>query len=119
MPMKLLTRITRILDRLMDSFAFLACVLLGFIAFSICLEVVMRYLLNRPLVWVVEVSEYGLLYITFLGAAWLLRSNEHVTMDFLLNRLEGRNLAMLNMITSILGAIVCLVLVWYGVKITW
>ncbi len=117
--MKVLTKVGVIFDRAIDSLAVLAIVLLVFAWFSVNLEVVMRYFLNRPLIWVVEVTEYILAFTAFLGAAWVLKRDRHTVIDIVVNRLKPRNQALLNMITSIIGAIICLVLTWYGSQITW
>ncbi|MFC2047546.1 TRAP transporter small permease, partial [Chloroflexota bacterium] len=69
--------------------------------------------------WVIEVGEYGLLYMSFLGAAWVLRREGHVKMDLVLNRLKLRSQVLLNVITSILGAIVFLIVTWYSAHFTW
>jgi TRAP-type C4-dicarboxylate transport system permease small subunit len=60
-----------------------------------------------------------LLFIAFLGTAWLLRREGHVKMDILVNRLQPRAQAFLGIFSSVIGAVVCLVLVWYGVQVTW
>jgi TRAP-type C4-dicarboxylate transport system permease small subunit len=67
----------------------------------------------------VEVTEYAMLYLTFLGAAWLLREEGHVRLDILFVLLKPRSRALLNSVTSILGVIVCLVLAFYGTWSTW
>lgn len=81
-------------------------------------DVVMRSLLDRPTQWVIEVSEICLVGITFLGAAWVLRSEGHVKIDIFLLRLDPKRQALLNSITSIVGIIICLVVAWYGAKVT-
>lgn len=58
-----------------------------FIMFSICVEVAMRQVFNKPLMWTVEISEYLQVYITFLGAAWVLKNDSAV--NFFLFRLAG------------------------------
>ena len=68
-----LKRFSQIAETGENILAGVAMVVLGLIIFSVCLEIIMRYFLNWPLVWVVELTEYGLLHVTFLGAAWLLR----------------------------------------------
>lgn len=108
-----------IFDGILNVFAFLSALLLAFIMLSICLEVIMRYFLNRPLVWVIEMSEYALLYITFLGTAWLLRREGHVTVDILLVRLNPKNQAALGFLSSIVGIIISLILIWYGSEVAW
>lgn len=117
--MKLIRRTEAAFDKIINFLAYLSIGLLVFAWLSVCSEIVMRYFLNRPLVWVVEISEYILLYITFLGAAWLLRNEGHVSVDIVPMLLGPRNEAMVNVITSILGATSCLVLTWYAGQSTW
>ena len=59
------------------------------------------------------------MFLTLLGATWLLKLEGHVKMDLLVNQLNPRTQALLNIITSILGAIICLVIAWYGTEVTW
>ena len=66
-----------------------------------------------------EIWEYGLLYIPFLGAAWLLRIEGHVKMEMVIDRLNPKRQSVLNTITSIIGVIIFLVMTWYGAKSTW
>ena len=86
---------------------------------SVSLEVVMRYFLGRPTVWVLEIAQLGLVYVPFLGAAWLLRREGHVKMDVVLNQLKPRAQSLVNAITSIVGAITCLVIAWFSAQMTW
>jgi len=88
------------------------------IMLSVSADVTLRTFLNRPITWVLEGTEYSLLYITFLGAAWLLKREGHVRVDIVLNQLEPRPRAILNVVTSIILAIVCFLLVWYGTQST-
>ena len=117
--MNFLVKIGRILDRIMEIFAFLAGLILAFILLSVCLEVFMRYFLNRPLQWVVELTEYALLYITFLGAAWLLKRGGHINVDIFLSLLSSRTRAGLKIFSSLIGIIVSFCLVWYGFAVSW
>ena len=117
--MKLLTKLTSILDRAIDCLAVIAAVILVWVILWVCAEVVMRYFLNRPLILVVEVSEISLLYITFLGTAWVLKREGHVKMDILLNRLTPGTQAWLGIISSIIGIVICVILAWYGAQVTW
>ena len=62
-------------NRIVDLGAILAGVLLIFLMLSVTLEVGLRYFLGRPTSWVVEICGYTLLYIPFLAAAWVLRTD--------------------------------------------
>jgi TRAP-type C4-dicarboxylate transport system permease small subunit len=117
--MKYWNKAGAIFDGILNGLAFLSALLLAFIMLSICLEVIMRYFLNRPLVWVIEITEYSLLYITFLGTAWLLRREGHVTVDILLVRLNPKTRAALGLFSSIIGIVISLVLIWYGSEVAW
>jgi len=97
----------------------LAGILLIFITLIIGVSIASRYFLNRPMGWVTEISEYSLLYITFLVAAWVLKKEGHVKMDIVLTRLKPRTQSVTNVITSAISAVVCFILTWYGVRVTW
>jgi TRAP-type C4-dicarboxylate transport system permease small subunit len=79
----------------------------------------MRYFLNQPLQWIIEITEYALLYITFLATAWLLKREGHVTVDVILNRLGKRTQSFLGIFSSVIGIIVSSCLIWYGVEVAW
>lgn len=117
--MKLPAKIIAILDSTNDFLALMASVLLIFLMLSISADVVMRYFLKSPMIWVLESSEFSLLFITFLGAAWLLKTDGHIKLEILLTRLTPRTQALLNAVTSILGAIACLATAWYSAQSTW
>ena len=97
----------------------LAGILLIFSMLSISIAVASRYLIGRPIGWVIEISEYILLYMTFLVAAWVLKEEAHVKMDLVINRLSPKTRSLMNLITSGISAIVCFVLFWHGVRVTW
>jgi len=117
--MKVLTRLNSIFDRAINVMFYMATGMTLVIFFSVCTELFMRNFFNRPQIWSVEVTEYAMLYITFLGTAWLLREEGHVSVDILLVLLKPKSHALLNSITSILGVIVCSVLTFYGAWSTW
>ena len=117
--MNFLAKIGRVLDKIEDSFSFIAGIMLAFIMLSVCLEVFMRYFLNRPLQWVIELTEYALLYITFLGTAWLLKGEGHITVDVILIRFGPKTQSCLKIFSSVIGIIISFFLVWYGFEVTW
>ena len=117
--MRLVRKLSNFFDRVLVVMTILAGILLIFSLLSINMEVASRYFLGRPMGWVTEISEYTLLYITFLAAAWVLKREGHVRMDIVLDRLSPRTQSMLNVFTSGMSAIVCFILSWYGVKVTW
>lgn len=116
--MDFLSKMGRILDRLMEGFAWLAGLLMMFSLITVCIDVVMRYFFNRPTGWVLQFSEYILLYIPFLAAAFVLREESHIRIDIVLNRLTEKARSLINMVTSLLSCIVLAILTYYGTYIT-
>jgi TRAP-type C4-dicarboxylate transport system permease small subunit len=109
----------RFFDRILSLFMALACIILCLVMLSIGLEVVLRYFFDRPQVWVIELSEYALLYITFLGAAWVLKADGHVKVDIFTALLDARARAICSLAGFIVCVMVALVLVVYGTRVTW
>jgi len=108
-----------IADGAIDLLSFFSAVLLVFIAVAVTYEVIVRYLLSRPTTWVIEITEYSLLFIVFLGMPWVLKEDRHVKVDLILMLLPARVKTVLNIVTSVLGALVALALCWYGGRVSW
>ncbi len=108
-----------ILDRTIDGLAVFTRVLVILVMLVVSADVFLRYFFNRPMFWVLESTQFALVFITFLGAAWVLKNDGHVRMDILINRFSQRAQDRINIVTSLLSAIVCLVVTWYGVKVWW
>ena len=116
--MKTLKYAEVIFDVLTNAFIFLAGVLLTLIMLAVCTDVVMRYLFNRPIFWVAELSEYSLLYITFLGTAWLLKQDGHVKIDLFTSRLAPQKRERLAIVSGIIGVFISVVFTYFGFKVT-
>lgn len=118
--MKLLTKVGRIFDRANDILAVFSIALIILMMLSISLGVVTRlYFMAFASGEIAELSEWSLVYITFLATTWLLRREGHVNMTLLLDRLNPSGRWWLNVTTSILATIACLIVAYYGVKVTW
>ncbi len=113
-----LNKAGRFFDRLLDLFAIFAGVIASFITVAVCVGIISRYFLNRPISWVVEISEYGLLYMTFLSVAWVLKHEQHVSVDLVYSRLSEKKKAVATLFTSIVAAIVFTLITYYGFKVT-
>ena len=112
-------RFFQLFDHILNAQAFLAGILLVFIMLSVGLDVILRYFFNSPMIWVTEVTECLLLYITFLGTGWLLREEGHVKVDIILNRLKPRSTAFFGILSSLVGIFVSTMLAFYGMSLTW
>ena len=116
--MKFISAADKIFDDVVKYLSYLAAAMLVLMSLSISLDVVLRYTINYPIKWVFEATEYALLFITFLAATWVLQKDEHVKLDLALNAMGERLRAGINAFTSLLMALVCLVLTWSSAKYT-
>lgn len=107
-------KIVRLFDSVLDLGAALAGALLVAVMLLTSIKVFFRYGLREGLIGVDQISGTLLVYIAFLGAAWVLRREEHVTIDILLSRLGPKPRRWLMCANSVIGALICLVVAVYG-----
>jgi C4-dicarboxylate transporter, DctQ subunit len=96
----------------------MSCLLIALTMFLVCLDVIWNLACGRSLTWVTEIVEYSMLWLTFLGSAWVLRNNAHIRMDMVTDRISPRSRHLLGAITSYFGAVLCLLLAFFGARAT-
>lgn len=104
---RILLQTVTFIERLSEPPAVLggiACVIMIVI---ICYEVIMRYAFNSPSGIEVEIVSYLLLFAVFLATAHTLRTDHHVRVDLVIERLSKRTQTKLSIITNILSLIYC------------
>jgi len=110
-------RLGKVVDAVSTLGMWVSGAFLAFTVFSITLDVFMRYYLNMPMVWLTEIIETMMLYITFLGGAWVAKEQGHVTVDILVAHLPRRNQRRFAILSSLICIFVCAVLVIFGVRV--
>ena len=73
--------VVRAYDALLYTMAFLAAASLVWLMVSVVVSVAMRNFGVQPFAWLFTSAEYGLLYMTMLGAPWLVRERGHVHIE--------------------------------------
>lgn len=116
--MRFLKRVELFFDLMIRYSTILAGFILIFVTLSVSAEVVLRYFIGRPTVWVVEIAGYSLLYMTFLVVAWVQRRQKHVKMDLIFNKLTPKVQSMVSFFASVISTFICFILTLYGVKVT-
>jgi TRAP-type C4-dicarboxylate transport system permease small subunit len=117
--MMLLNIFKRGFDRLEEALGYLSGAILAFTMVVVAVDVVARFLLNNPIAWATETSEYALLFLTFFGASWVLRKEGHVRMDIVISSLREKPKAILNTITAAIGAFLWLIIAIFAAKAAW
>ncbi|HYB20640.1 MAG TPA: TRAP transporter large permease subunit [Thermodesulfobacteriota bacterium] len=107
-----------LLDRIIVGAGFLGGGLVVLTGIFVSYEVIRRYFFNSPTTWVLEISIYVVLASNFLSFAYVLRENGHVKVDFLTNHLSPQTARILEVSTSLLGLLYCLVMAYEGGMMT-
>lgn len=113
----MLTQLRRVFSGLNLICAIIGAALLFGVAAIICFEVTIRWFGGRSQLWVIETSEYALLFITFLGAPYLLEKNLHVVMDLVYDSVSGGARIALQLFNATIGFLLCLVLTVVGIAV--
>ena len=102
-------------DWLVDS---LAAVLLLVMSSVLALEVIFRYLVNRPLSWTLEVSLFCFVWLVWLGAVGSMREERQIRIDFAETYSPKRVKRVLLPANTILSMVFLLFVIYYGVQVT-
>ena len=99
---------------LLYTLAFIAGLTLVWLMISVIVSVLMRNTGLQPFAWLFTSAEYGLLYMTMLGAPWLVREKGHVHIELITAALSDGLRRIVSRIVAIACVIVCLILAWKG-----
>ncbi len=89
-----------------------------FIGIMVFYNVFMRYIFRKPIFWTTEVTSLMLVFITFLGASYMIKEKKHIKFTLIYERLGGRSKVVVDIINSIAGIIFSIVLAWEAWKAT-
>lgn len=109
----------RLFDHVTNFCAALAGVMLVGQMVGVCADVLARLLFNRPIDGITALTEWSLVYIAFLGAAWLQRQKGHVSVDMVLQNVSRGPALCLTVFSLLLGLFVTALVTIYGTRVTW
>lgn len=109
----------RFLLRLNTPFSYATAFLTALMMLSVVYDVIARLVFQAPTLWVIDVNEYMLVYLTFLPAAWILLRDNHVKIELVVDRLRPRARRFLGLLGDLMGLVYCLVLAWQSWLVTW
>src|SRR5690606_37505726 len=72
------------LSRLVELLVFAVCLVMVLVVFG---QVVLRYIFGVSLPWGAELSQYGMVWLCFLGAALAVKERDHMRVDYFINLL--------------------------------
>lgn len=101
-------------DKLLDIMAGIAGAILVFICAAVCYTIGMRYLFHATTIWIMQTTEYALLWIVFLATTWLLRDGGHIITDIIYSHIHENARRYLDCIMFVVGGLSCIVMLYFG-----
>ncbi|MBX9826790.1 MAG: TRAP transporter small permease subunit [Xanthobacteraceae bacterium] len=117
--MRFFERAGRAFDRLLDVCAWIGCGMLAFQVVSVSVEIICRTFFNISFSVITPLNEWSLVYLTFLGAAWLQREGGHTSDDSVVALLPPWVDWLAKRLGWVLALVTCGLLVWFGTLVTW
>ena len=108
-----------LLNRIINLCAAVAGILICGLVILIVADITSRNFRLLPMPWSLDVAEYSLFFITFLGAPWVLREEGHIAVDILVARLSPVNQVKMARVANIIAGLVCLVLLVTSIGVWW
>lgn len=113
------------INKLIDTLAVLAGIILCSVSLLLCCDAVGRTLLGFPALaewgysipWALETAEYALYLMTFLGTPWVLGKNGHIRIDLITEILPKEIHARLSNVTNAIGFFVSGILFFYSCQV--
>lgn len=112
----------RVLDAVELLLAWGSVALLLMLLIAICVQVVARYVLNRPTSWSEQLAQYAFVWMTLLGSAVVTREGAHLGVTLVQERLQGSAARALALVTGSASLLVLGFWVYAGVtqvQLTW
>ncbi len=99
-------------ERFTAILAALAAVIILAMSLWITYDVLSRQLFDASSPWSFDLSEYALVWVTFLGSPWVLLQDRHVRIEILVDFLPVKMQRLLGVLVCIVAALACAVLAW-------
>jgi TRAP-type mannitol/chloroaromatic compound transport system permease small subunit len=89
----------RLIDRISDYVGYLAASLIFFMGAVLIFDAITRNVINMPVHWAIELTQFTLAAYYFMGGPITLKNNEHVRMDLWYANLSERGKAGMDLVT--------------------
>ena len=111
----MLQKIEKIINKIMDMVGYVSSFLLIALTLIISYNVIGRYAFNRSSIALDELSWHIYSSLFLLGISYALRTEAHVRVDIVFERLSSRTQAIINTLGSLVFLFpLCLITVYYG-----
>ena len=105
-------------EKLLFCFFSLGAGILALVTLLILYDVIARNTGFSPFTHTLALTEYGLYYVTLLGAPWLVRTKRHIYMQLLTAVAPAALRPLISRLCYLACVIVCAVICWYAGQVT-
>ena len=116
--MSILEKVGKAFDKILDVSAYICMFFIAFIIVTLVLDITLRTTVSQTLGPVTDLDRLLLVWIPFLGGAWLLRREGHVNVDVVFAKLPRTPQSIFMIFFSIIGIIIGILMVWFGGTLT-
>ena len=102
---------------ILNGMALIAGLTLVWLMVAVVFSVLMRNVGVQPWPWLFVSTEYGMFYLTLLGAPWLVRRRGHVHIELLTAALPPPVLQVVSRLVALACVIACAALAWKGLEL--
>jgi len=111
-------KIWKLFDWVIRAMLYCSAVIVLVTAIAVSIDIIVRYFFSVSFAPIFETTEFGLLWMTFLGAPWVLKIKGHVNIELVTSRLGTKSRHVAKVIASIASGIMLLLIAIYSAKMT-
>lgn len=111
-------KIWKLYDSILKTMLYCSAFVVLLTTVAVCVDIFLRYFFAINFAPLFEITEFGLLWMTFLGAAWVLKINGHVNIELVTAHLGSRGRFSAKLFASIVSGIMLFCMTWYSAKLT-
>lgn len=104
-------------EKFLQAMVVIAGLTLVWLMVAVVISVLQRNMGIQSWAWLFVSTEYGMFYLTLLGAPWLVRKRGHVHIELLTASLPSQYLNGFSRLIALIATLICAVLAFKGVEL--
>ncbi len=92
-------------------------VIFSIMLISVVMQVLFRYVLKTPLIWIEEITRFLLIWAVFIGSVVAQKKVVHPRVDFVIDLLPKRLAKKVNIFLDLIVLLFCISMLYYGFQL--
>ena len=107
----------KVINQIVDGIMKLGMGVSSFLVFALTFaNVLCRYVLKSPIAWSTDILRLSFTYMVFWGAAWCVKTHNHLNVDFLLTSIPIKARRFVELAINVVLCVFFVFLIIYGVQ---